>query len=357
MHRSYFNWIIALAILSVLLVTTFMWQEKSSAAAAITAPAAITSRAISPYSHYLSAVGIVEPSSGNIVIGSPLNRIVDKVDVAVGSRVIAGQELFRLECRDLEADLLNRCIDYDNALARMHKLKALPRAEDVTIATAALESAQVERSRTHSEFQRVAGLQKSGALSDEEVSRRRYLDELSNAKVRQAEADLEKTKAGAWPPDIEIARLQVMQAKGLVERIQRDLERTVIRSPIDGTVLQVKIHEGEFPPSDPSRMPAMIIGNTDILYLRVEINQFDASFFEENAPAVAYLQGNGLLAFPLHFVRIEPYFVSKQNLTNDINEKIDTRVLQVLYSFQPADHAIFVGQQMDVFIERPTGKQ
>jgi hypothetical protein len=136
-----------------------------------------------------------------------------------------------------------------------------------------------------------------------------------------------------------------------VVRIETDIERTIITSPIDGTVLQIKIHEGEYPPSDSSRSPPMIIGNTDLLHLRVSINQFDASYFNPNSPAVAYLQGDAERNFPLHFVKLEPYFVTKQNITNDISEKVDTRVLQAIYAFDEGTSKIFVGQQMDVFIE------
>ena len=164
-------------------------------------------------------------------------------------------------------------------------------------------------------------------------------------------ADLDKTKAGAWKPDLEIAQARCSAAKAEAQRVEAEIARTIIRSPIDGTVLQIKIHPGEFPPSDSSRTPSMIVGNTDKLNLRVSINQFDASYYHASAPAVAFLQGNAQVRFPLHFVRLEPYFVTKQNLTNDISEKVDTRVLQVIYCFDEDDARIFVGQQMDVFIE------
>ena len=38
---------------------------------------------------------------------------------------------------------------------------------------------------------------------------------------------------------------------------------------------------------------------------------------------------------PLHFVRVEPYVVPKRSLTGDSSERVDTRVLQVIYSFDP----------------------
>lgn len=347
MNRSYFKWIALLAALSVLLVSLFMASGEKNLAP----KKDVTPRAFSPYETSMSALGIVEPSSENILISSPMNRVIDHVDVKVGQKVKEGDVLFRLESRDLESDLLTRRLAYENALANLQKLEALPRKEDVVAAESALAAAQISAKEAESQYNRVNGLQNNGAMSQEEVARRKFAYEQAAAKLLQTEADAEKVRAGTWPPDLKIARLKAAEDKALMQKIERELDRTIIRSPIDATVLQIKIHEGEFPPSDQSRNPAMIIGNIDQLHLRVSINQFDASYFDPKEPAVAYLQGNAHAQFPLKFVHVEPYFVAKQNLSNDLNEKVDTRVLQVIYSFPEGENRIFVGQQMDVFIK------
>ncbi len=349
MNRKYFNWIILLAALCILGVALFMWSERTDSRSLIPVSASLSPS--SPFKSYISAVGIVEASSENINVGSPVNRVVDKVLVAVGEKVKAGDVLFRLESRDLKADLETRCIDYENAKANLQKLESLPRQEDVVVAYAALKNVEVDLEQAKSQYDRVAGLQNSGAMSQEEVNRRKYLLQQAEAKVLQAQAELTKTKAGAWKPDLEIAKLQVLHAKAYVQQVEEDIKRTIIESPIDATVLQVKIHEGEYPPSDSSRTPPMIIGDIDTMHLRVNINQFDASYFHSDAPAVAYLQGDAKIQFKLKFVQLEPYFVTKQNLTNEITEKVDTRVLQVIYALEDNSHNVFVGQQMDVFIE------
>ena len=50
-------------------------------------------------------------------------------------------------------------------------------------------------------------------------------------------------------------------------------------------------------------------------------------------------------------MRFEPYVVPKQSLTGDSTERVDTRVLQVIFSFTRGELPIFVGQQMDVFVD------
>lgn len=347
MNRDYFKWIVATAIVCVGIVGLFMWREKIRKAVPI--PRHSVPGQFSPFKSYISAVGIVEASTGNINIGSPVNRVVDKIEVKVGQKVKEGDVLFRLESHDLQADLAGRRADYENAEANLHKLLALPRKEDIDSANAQLKVASAALEEAKGQYQRVLGLSK-GALSDEEIRRRRFAFEQAEARFNEAQSRMEKTKSGAWAPDLEIAKLQVKQSLATLQRAEADLERTIIKAPTDATVLQIKIHEGEFPPSDSSR-PAMVIGNIDTMNLRVSINQYDASFFDAKAPAVAYVQGNSTISFPLHFVHLEPYFVAKQNLSNNITEKVDTRVLQAIYCFEEGESRVYVGQQMDVFID------
>jgi hypothetical protein len=88
--------------------------------------------------------------------------------------------------------------------------------------------------------------------------------------------------------------------------------------------------------------------------VRVDIDQTDAWRLRSDALAVAFVRGNAELKTSLRFVRIEPYVVPKTSLTGDTAERVDTRVLQVIYSFDPASVPVHVGQLMDAYIEAPT---
>jgi hypothetical protein len=97
----------------------------------------------------------------------------------------------------------------------------------------------------------------------------------------------------------------------------------------------------------------MLLGNTDVLVVRVDVDENDAWRVKEEAEAVAYVRGNADLKTPLKFVRIEPYVIPKRSLTGESTERVDTRVLQILYSFERGKLPIYVGQQMDVFVAAP----
>src|SRR4051794_268908 len=58
----------------------------------------------SPYAKGVAGAGIVEPRTENISVGSHLPGVVDKVFVRVNETVKAGQELFALDARQLDAE-------------------------------------------------------------------------------------------------------------------------------------------------------------------------------------------------------------------------------------------------------------
>jgi hypothetical protein len=138
-----------------------------------------------------------------------------------------------------------------------------------------------------------------------------------------------------------------------VQQIVDEIRIRTIRAPVAGSILQLKIRLGEFAQSGVPATPLMVLGNDTILHVRVDIDQSDAWRFQANASAVAYMRGNSNLKTPLTYVRTDPDVVPQALLTGDAAQKTDTRVLQVVYRFDPASLHAYVGQLMDVFIEAP----
>ena len=118
-------------------------------------------------------------------------------------------------------------------------------------------------------------------------------------------------------------------------------------------VRYVKIRAGEYAATSP-KTPAMILGETGKLQIRADIDEQNATRIREGQKAYGYLKGDPTITFPLDFIRVEPYVIPKVSLTGSSTERVDTRVLQVIYSLtRPTDPPLYVGQQVDVFIEAP----
>src|SRR5688500_19101529 len=95
------------------------------------------------------------------------------------------------------------------------------------------------------------------------------------------------------------------------------------------------------------------MGEVRRVHVRGDIYENDAWRIRPETPAVATVRGNRDLKTKLSFVRIEPYVIPKRSLTGESTERVDTRVLQILYSFERGAIPVYVGQQMDVFIDAP----
>jgi HlyD family secretion protein len=118
----------------------------------------------------------------------------------------------------------------------------------------------------------------------------------------------------------------------------------------------MKTRLGEYAQSGVLSTPLMLLGDDTRLHVRMDIDENDAWRFQPCASAIASARGNPEIKTPLQYVRTDPDVIPKMTLTGDTTQRTDTRVLQVIYSFDPASLPLYVGQQMDVFIEAaPTG--
>ncbi len=169
--------------------------------------------------------------------------------------------------------------------------------------------------------------------------------------MAQAQADLAKLEAGTWCHDIEIAEHEVASAKSSVEQVQVDLDRLVVRAPVAGLVLHVDVRPGEFAESTRTENPLVQLGVNGPLRVRVQFDEEDASRVSPNARAEGFVRGRDRMCIELRFVRIDPRIVPKRSLTGGTTERVDTRVLYVVYEVVGTPPQIYAGQKLDVFIE------
>ena len=267
----------------------------------------------SEFQHTVAAVGLIESSSENIRIGSHLSGIVDQVLVRAGDDVATNAPLFRLDTRHLRASLA----DADAAL---------------DVARTGVGVAEATLADTKQQLDLVLAVRDKRAVSEDDVQRRRYAVTTAEARLAQARAAVKAAEAES-------------------HSVQVEIDRSTVRAPIAGTILKVNVRAGEFAAAGALAEPLIILGNIKPLYVRVDVDEHEAARVRPEAPAVAALRGDASIRSSLHFVRIEPLVVPKRALTGDSSERVDTRVLQVLYEIERSDPRFFVGQQMDVFIE------
>jgi HlyD family secretion protein len=276
--------------------------------------------ATSDFTNTVAAVGLIEASTENISVGTPIAGVVAKVFVTAGQSVRSGEPLFELDTRQLRADLAVR-------------------QQAVLVARARVSVAQARVADLERQLEFAEQVKDKRAISAEELTRRRSV-------VETARAELDETRS------------EVVAAESQVEAVEVDLDRSVVRAPLAAAVLQVKVRVGEFAPAAVTSNPLLLLGRSQPLHVRVDVDESEAWRVRAGARAVGHLRGNAELKAPLRFVRFEPFVVPKRSLTGDSTERVDTRVLQVIYRVDRDDVAMFIGQQLDVFIDAagPTGE-
>ncbi len=254
-----------------------------------------------PYQTFVAGAGLVEANTENIAIGTHIAGIVTKISVEIGTHVKRGAPLFSIDDRAIQATLSS--------------LLAAVKVAESQLAQAQYESRIGE------------ALAQKHVISSEDASLRKYV------------------------ADTAVAQLELAQAQAGATAI--DAERLIVRAPVDGEILQLKIHPGEFAQTGVVSPPLLLMGNLDPLHIRVDVDENEAWRVVTGASAVGYLRGNADISMPLNFVRFEPYVIPKVSLTGASKERVDTRVMQIIYSFSRGTSSVKPGQQMDVYIDAP----
>jgi HlyD family secretion protein len=251
-----------------------------------------------PVERSIAASGMVEAYGENVRIGVPVSALVTGMKVRVWDRVRSGDLLFQLDDRELRAQRVveeARIVEMEAAVARISE-----------------------------QLKRLQSVKDPRSVSREEV----------------------ETKAA----DLRVVEAQRASAIAAVAETYILLSRLSVTAPRDGTILQVSIRSGEFVQAGAAD-PPVILGDLDYYQVRADIDEQLAPRVTEGASATGYLKGDTQHPLPLEFVRIEPFVIPKVSLTGASNERVDTRVLQVIYRIKSGPGVrLYPGQQMDLYL-------
>jgi HlyD family secretion protein len=336
--------LVAVGALAFAAVNVIRAQSKSEHVAPAIAPAA------TPFRNSVAGAGIAEPRTENIAVGTHVGGVVAQVFVKVGTHVQAGDSLYRIDDRQLRGTLAVREAALASAEAELSRLEKMPRPEELPAGVAKIDEAKANLEAQQDLFERSRRLRSQSAISEEEFVRCQQGFKAVQQQLARAEAEYALLRAGAWEPDKAVARAAVTRAKAEVEQTRLDMDRLLVRAPLEGDVLQVNVRLGEYV-STPHSLAPIVLGDLHTLHVRIDIDEHDIARFAPGLPAKATVRGDSHRDYPLTFVRVEPYVIPKKSLTGDSSERVDTRVLQVIYAFRPGERSVYVGQQLDVFID------
>ena len=300
----------ALAIAGVISMTLVMQTIHGQDTATVPPPPVMPP--VKPYEGGVAATGILEAFSENVAIGVPAPGLVTEVKVKVWDKVKKGDTLLMLDDRELRASHLKQ-------------------QAAISVDQAKLDVTRAQLGKVQDMLDRLKSVTDQRAISQDDLKNRSNDVAVAKAEVTAAEAQLEAAKA------------DVKQTEMLIDRL-------TVRAPQSGTILQVNIRAGEYA-SIQNKLAPLILGDLETFQVRVDVDEQNAMSVRANQPATAFLKGDAKTPYALTFERIEPFVIPKASLTGASTERVDTRVLQVIYRLQkPKETPLYVGQQVDVFI-------
>ncbi len=355
-----------LAILGVAaaLASAFMFRSEKPPVPPAFDPAA------NPYTRGIYANGIVEShqsNGANTNIFPEVAGVITRIPAVEGATVKKGEVLIQLDDSVQRAACEQQKAQADAALAALEALKAQPRKETLEVSKAQVEYAAANLRTYQSQFEKLKGAHDAapGTVSRDQLDNTANALKAAEANLEVARRQLELTKAGAWAYDI---RNQMHQYEALSKAYESSLavlDKYTIRAPVDGVIYSVNVAPGSFISTSgaygiytASYSPVIVMGNADrYLSVRCYVDEILISRLP-SGPAIGerfnarmFPRGTNV-SIPLEFVRIQPFVTPKIQLSNQRTERVDVRVLPVLFRFiPPADTSIYPGQLVDVYLE------
>lgn len=312
---------------------------------------------VNPFSQGIAASGIIEAASRNIVIAPPESGLVMSVLVKVNQPIKRGDALFELDRRTIDAEIVRLEGALLSAKTELARMESWPRPEDIPPLEADVQRASVEVADHEDQLQRTREMFEKKAATPGELARRQFGVDAAKATLAAAKATLARAKAGPWSQDVAVSRARVAQAEAEIRAAKVRADRLTVRSPIDGVVIKRNIEPGQFTSGAPGGLGALVVGDLSTLYVRAQVDEEDAPLLRTDAKGVARLRGAVLSEFPLKMMRIEPWAQPKVQITGDSTERVDTRVIEVVFELtrpeRESSTPLFLGQVVDVFIEVP----
>ena len=305
-----------------------------------------------PFGKGVAALGVIECATKQSEIAAPVPGLVMKVLANVGDRVDAGQPLFELDARTVDADLVRAKAAVEVAQSNIDRWHAIPRAEDLPPLQAAVAQASAELADQKDRLARVEDAIRKGSATERDQTTARFDVARAQAALALAQTTLDRAVSGGWKADLTVAAAELAARQAEVNALTILRDRLTVRAPRAGTVLRRDIEPGEFASADAAR-PAMIVGDLSALNIRAQVDEEDISLVRATSKAVLRTRGAVVEQIDLKVLRIEPFAGPKTQLSGRNTERVDTRVVEVVLAVQvaPKKALLVPGQSVDVYVD------
>ncbi len=313
--------------------------------------AKVENSSTTPIAELVAGPGRVEPCTEDIKLGSELSGKLKAVYVEEGDSIHEGQVLAELVNDDYRAQVLSAEADVAAKTAALQKVENGARGQERRQAYSSVLEMEAVMNNARAEANRHNQLYAAGVVSREEAER--YAREFDVAKARYEEAkehhSLVDDHAREEDHAMAVADLKLAQAR--LEQARAMYAKTLIKSPVSGTVLRKHHRNGESV-SNSSTVPDPIltVGDKNVMRVRMEVDETDISRVQAGQRAYVMADAFGQQKFYGKVIRVGQQLGRKNITTGDPAEKVDNKVLETLIELDSGNN-LPVGLRVDAFVE------
>lgn len=318
-----------------------------------------------PYAQGIYANGIIESYQGsgeNVAIFAEVGGPIVSIPATEGQIVHKGDPLAVIDPSVQQKTVAQQKAQAEAARTLLAELRAQPRPETLEVARAQMDSAAATLRQLNDTMGK---LRRSADMDPRSVSKETLDTAVNAAHVGEANLEVAKrqyelTRAGAWGYDIQNQEKLAASLQAQYEASSALLQKYTLRAPIDGAVLSINAAvggyvspQGTYDSYTQGLQPVVVMsGSQGDLGVRVYVDEILVHRLPPAETIVAKMQIRGTdVNLPLQFVRLQPYVTPKIELSAQRSERVDLRVLPVLFRFQaPKGLKLYPGQLVDVYI-------
>jgi HlyD family secretion protein len=193
----------------------------------------------------LTATGYII-AAHKIEVASKVIGRVAWIGVEKGDKVHAGQTIVRLEDDEYRAQVLTQRGQWANLQAKLLELHNGSRPEEIAKARADRDEAQADLENAKVSLNRTKQLAGEGVLSKQALDDAQAKYDGMAAKVTSLQRSLDLAVLGPRKEEVAQVEGQLDQARGGLEYAQTQLDNTLIKAPVTGTILDRNVEKGEF---------------------------------------------------------------------------------------------------------------
>lgn len=297
---------------------------------------------------YVVAAGRVEPFGEEVKVGSELDGRLDRVLVEEGDAVRAGQVLAVLRNADFAARVATARATLAERQAYLERLGNGAREEEKLEAEALLREAEAQLATARAERDRRRNLLDRGAVSRSEFDFTDRDASTAQARVDAAKQRLALVQRQTRAEDLRRAQAEVAHAEATLAEAQAALDKTSIRSPLNGRVLRKYKKTGESVTA--GETPVLSLGDMRSLRVRVDVDERDVARLRLGQPAWVRADAYGERRFTGKVVEIGQALGRKNVRTDEPSERVDTKILETLVELDPGQ-VLPVGLRVDAWLE------